>query len=140
MSILSDASKAYARDRSREHYDELIVAMMLEVSRDAEILAPGKISYNQNNEMGVELGMVQASDQQWYYVVCSCQEEIDKLNGAVAVKVKLSELLRRVKTEENVGGLCLDPMNGANCFVSKEDACVLLDNLANNNTIDFHEN
>lgn len=134
MSVLSEASKAYAANRSRDQYDELIVAMMICTTRDDEVLAPGRTFTNNKGQLDVQLGRVQASDGKWYYVVCTSQEELKKIDGASGVHVKLSDLLRRVKHEEETGGLCLDPMNGANCFISKDDACVMLDNLATAHT------
>ena len=137
MSMLSEASAAYAKDRSREAYDELIVALMLGVTRKDQVLAPAQIVQNAQGVPDAQFGRVQASDGKWYYVICSCPEELMKLGGGVTLQ--LADMLRMVKSEEQAGGLCIDPANGAHCIVSKEDALVLLDNLANNETTEFME-
>ena len=135
MAMLHDACKAYASSRKREDYDEMMVAMMIAVTRGDQLLAPGQLGRDEKGELSVQLGMVQASDGQWYYVACTEEAELKKIEGATSVQVPLAELLRRAKTEENVGGIVLDPMSSA-CFFSKEDASVLLDDLANAHVTD----
>lgn len=126
MSILSEASKAYAANPSREEMDQVLVALMLSLEGEADVYLPAQVT---GPEMNVQLGMVQASDGKWYGLMCSTQEEIAKLPGAVSVTMKLQQVLLSVRTTPGMAGLVLDPGNGANCFLQEGEIGILLEEL-----------
>ena len=126
MSVLSEASKAYAANPGRDEMDQLLVALMLALESDADVYLPAHVT---GPKMEVQLGMVQASDGKWYGLMCSTQEELHRLPGAVSVTMKLQQVLLSVRNTPGMAGLVLDPGNGANCFLREDELSVLLEEL-----------
>lgn len=83
--------------------------------------------------MAVQFGMVQASDGGWYGLVCSSQEELKKLKGAVSVTMKLKDVLLSLRNTQGMSGLVLDPGNGANCILQESELSILLTELGRRN-------
>jgi len=130
MKILAEASREYAAERSQAAMDQLLVALMMGLEQDADVYSPGQIMDDDKQGMRVELGMMQASDGRWYGVICTDPSEVDKLPGAKCVTVKLKEMLIRTRATQGLGGLIVDPGNGANCFLQAGEIGILLDSLA----------
>ena len=66
--------------------DQVLVAMMLSLEGNADVYLPVQVT---GSNMQVEPGMVQASDGKWYGIICSSQQELHKLPGAVSATMKL---------------------------------------------------
>lgn len=128
MSVLSEASKAYAKNPCREEMDQMLVALMLGLESDVSVYLAGQVT---GAEMNVQLGMVQASDGGWYGVMCTSQEELHKLPGAVSITMPLRQVLTSIRSTPGMAGLVVDPGNGANCFLKESEIGILLTELGN---------
>lgn len=106
--------------------DQLLVALMLSLESNENVYLLAQVT---GENMDVQLGMVQASDGGWYGIMCTSQQEIKKLPGAVSVTMELRQVLTSVKTTPGIAGLVVDPGNKANCFLKANEINLLMEEL-----------
>jgi hypothetical protein len=124
---LEQAVEIFSKDQIQDNYNNVIMALYHSVIKGSVIIVPVEIKVSLDEELRIEPAMVQATDGRYYYVANTSPKDADKFSEECDILMKVEDLLFKAYNDDEMGGICLDPMSGGNCFIPVEYIRFIID-------------